>query len=189
MVDVNKSVVTLTVAECGEFHDFGKYHEGIVSVEEAIAIYRKIPPERINGIPSIGLNIHTEGTKSYEDVQVDLFSGDVIDLDVLDYASEITSNKKAMEIITELIEKLPDAEVLGSLEKYNPLVKVEEVEEENYNMIDGILNNEKPKKELERSTDRISIKEKLAEKRMIAQRRKNNGKFVQEIDKKTEREM
>ncbi len=65
-----QTVVTLTVAECGEFHNFGEYHEGIADVPEAIAIFNRIPPERMNGIPSIGINIHTEGTESYEDTQM-----------------------------------------------------------------------------------------------------------------------
>ena len=65
-----QTVVTLTVAECGEFHNFGEYHENIAGVEEAIAIFNRIPPERMNGIPSIGINIHTEGTESYEDTQM-----------------------------------------------------------------------------------------------------------------------
>ncbi|RKI53497.1 nucleotidyltransferase, partial [bacterium D16-51] len=78
-----QTVVTLTVAECGEFHNFGEYHEGIADVPEAIAIFNQIPPERMNGIPSIGINIHTEGTESYEDTQMDIVSGRVADLEIL----------------------------------------------------------------------------------------------------------
>ena len=73
-----QTVVTLTVAECGEFHNLGEYHEGIADVPEAIAIFNQILPERMNGIPSIGINIHTEGTESYEDTQMDIVSGGVI---------------------------------------------------------------------------------------------------------------
>ena len=55
----NKEVVlTFTVAECGEYHSLGEYHEGIRTLEEAVVIYEKIPPERMNGIPSIGINLH-----------------------------------------------------------------------------------------------------------------------------------
>lgn len=55
-------------------------------------------------------------------------------------------------------------ELLERLAEYKPLAKVEELEEANYNMIDNVLNNEKPKKE-EHTEGRVSIKEKLAEKR------------------------
>ncbi len=276
-----RTVVTLTVAECGEFHNFGEYHEDIAGVEEAIAIFNRIPPERMNAIPSIGINIHTEGTESYEDTQMDIVSGRIADLEILDYVPEITDNPKAVEVIAELIDKLPDIEVRGSLEKwqaaflaaeidqlsydydtiqynhtvedreaqianitedirngntgylndflnalisdsiregmtdifgkgtelddsegvqtarkakelldklaeYKPLAKIEELEECNYNMIDNVLNNEKPKEE--KQTGRISIKEKLAEKKAVVEQR---GKEVTEkgTEKKSEREM
>ena len=281
-----RTVVTLTVAECGEFHNFGEYHEDIAGVEEAIAIFNRIPPERMNAIPSIGINIHTEGTESYEDTQMDIVSGRVADLEILDYVPEITDNPKAVEVIAELIDKLPDIEVRGSLEKwqaaflaaemdqlsynydtvqynqtvedreaqianitedirngntgylndflnalisdsiregmtdifgkgtelddsegvqtarkakelldklteYKPLAKIEELEECNYNMIDNVLNNEKPKEEKERKAGRISIKEKLAEKKAVIEQRDRSGKELpeKETEKKTEREI
>ena len=279
-----QTVVTLTVAECGEFHNFGEYHEGIADVPEAIAIFNRIPPERMNGIPSIGINIHTEGTESYEDTQMDIVSGRVADLEILDYVPDITDNSKAVEVIAELIDKLPDIEVRGSLEKwqaaflaaeidqlsynydtvqynqtvedreaqianitedirngntgylndflnalisdsiregmtdiigkgtelddsegvqtarkakelldklaeYKPLAKIEELEECNYNMIDNVLNNEKPKEE--KQTGRISIKEKLAEKKAVIEQRDKAEKEAPEkgTEKKSEREI
>ena len=279
-----QTAVTLTVAECGEFHNFGEYHENIAGVEEAIAIFNRIPPERMNGIPSIGINIHTEGTESYEDTQMDIVSGRVADLEILDYVPDITDNPKAVEVIAELIDKLPDIEVRGSLEKwqaaflaaeidqlsynydtvqynqtvedreaqianitedirngntgylndflnalisdsiregmtdiigkgtelddsegvqtarkakelldklaeYKPLAKIEELEECNYNMIDNVLNNEKPKEE--KQTGRISIKEKLAEKKAVIEQRDKGEKEVPEkgTEKKSEREI
>ena len=279
-----QTVVTLTVAECGEFHNFGEYHEGIADVPEAIAIFNQIPPERMNGIPSIGINIHTEGTESYEDTQMDIVSGRVADLEILDYVPDITDNPKAVEVIAELIDKLPDIEVRGSLEKwqaaflaaeidqlsynydtvqynqtvedreaqianitedirngntgylndflnalisdsiregmtdiigkgtelddsegvqtarkakelldklaeYKPLAKIEELEECNYNMIDNVLNNEKPKEE--KQAGRISIKEKLAEKKAVIEQRDKSDKEAPEkgTEKKSEREI
>ena len=293
--------VTLTVAECGEFHNLGEYHEDIAGVEEAAAIFNSISPERRNGIPSIGINIHTEGTEPYEDAQMDIVSGKVIDLEMLEYYPEITGNQKALEVISELINQFPDAEVRGSLDKwlsvdmqrsepepdadkaallaaeidqlsydydtvqyrdtvedrdaqveniaedirngnmeylndflnaiisdsiregitdifgkgaelddsegvqtarkakelldslaeYKPLAKIEELEECNYNMIDNVLNNEKPKEEQERKSGRISIKEKLAEKKAVIEQRDKAGKEVLEkiTEKKSEREI
>ena len=113
-----KTVVTLTVAECGEFHGFGEYHENITSAREAAAIFKRIPPERMNGIPSIGINIHTEGTERYEDTQIDIISGRTADLEVLDYVPDITDNPEALEVIAELIGRFPGIEVRGSLEKW-----------------------------------------------------------------------
>lgn len=104
---IPEKTVTLTVAECGEFHSLGEFHENIASVEEAIAVWKSIPPERMNGIPSIGINIHIEGTERYEDVEMDVLSGKVIDLEVFDYVPDITDDPKAIEVIAELIDKLP----------------------------------------------------------------------------------
>ena len=278
------TVVTLTVAECGEFHNLGEYHEDIAGVEEAISIFNSISPDRMNGIPSIGINIHTEGTESYEDTQMDIVSGRVADLEILNYVPDITDNPKAVEVIAELIDKLPDIEVRGSLEKwqaaflaaeidqlsydydtyqynhtvedreaqianitedirngntgylndflnalisdsiregmtdivgkgtelddsegiqtarkakelldrlaeYKPLAKVEELEECNYNMIDNVLNNEKPKEE--KPSGRISIKEKLAEKKAVIGQRDKTEKEAPEkgTEKKSGREI
>lgn len=281
-----QTVITLTVAECGEFHNLGEYHEGIESAEEAVAVFNKIPPERMNGIPSIGINIHTEGTEAYEDTQMDIVSGRTADLEILDYVPDITDNPKAVAVIAELIDKMPDIEVRGSLEKwqaaflakeidqlsydydthqyndtvedreaqvanitedirngnteylnhflnamisdsmregitdifgkgaelddsegvqtarkakelldrlaeYKPLAKIEELEECNYNMIDNVLNNEKPKEEKEKQTGRVSIREKLAEKKAVIEQRDKSEKEVPEkgTEKKSEREI
>ena len=284
--DIPEKTVTLTVAECGEFHSLGEFHENIAGVEEAIAVWKSIPPERMNGIPSIGINIHTEGTKRYEDVEMDILSGKVIDLEVLDYVPDITDDPKAIEVIAELIDKLPDIEVRGSLEKwqaailasqidqlsydydtyqyqdtvedreaqvanvtedirngntgylndflnavisegiregvtdifgegveiddseavqtarrakelldklaeYKPLAKLEELEEQNYNMIDNVLNNGAEKKEQEKTKGRIPIKEKLAEKKAVIEQRDKAERTSpeKETEKKSQREM
>lgn len=71
---------------------------------------------------------------------------------------------------------------LQRLSDYKPLAKVEELEEANYNMIDNVLNNEKPKKEQEGNEGRISVKEKLAEKR--AELGQPGKQMVQEKEKK-----
>ena len=283
---IPEKTVTLTVAECGEFHSLGEFHENIASVEEAIAVWKSIPPERMNGIPSIDINIHTEGTERYEDVEMDILSGKVIDLEVLDYVPDITDDPKAIEVIAELIDKLPDIEVRGSLEKwqaailasqidqfsydydtyqyrdtvedreaqvanitedirngntgylndflnavisegvregitdifgqgveiddseavqtarrakelldklaeYKPLAKIEELEEQNYNMIDNVLNNGAEKKEQEQTKGRISIKEKLAEKKAVIEQRDKAERTSpeKETEKKSQREM
>ena len=240
----------------------------------------------MNGIPSIGINIHTEGTENYEDVEMDILSGKVIDLEVLDYVPDITDDPKAIEVIAELIDKLPDIEVRGSLEKwqaaslasqidqlsydydtyqyqdtvedreaqvanitedirngntgylndflnavisegvregitdifgqgveiddseavqtarrakelldklaeYKPLAKVEELTEQNYNMIDNVLNNGAEKKEQEQTKGRISIKEKLAEKKAVIEQRDKAERTSpeKETEKKSQREM
>lgn len=107
--------ITLTVAECGEFHNLGEFYENIPTVEEAIAIWNQIPPERMNGIPAIGINIHILGTETIDDVGIDILSGKRIDLDILEYIPEIKNSPQAMEMIAELAAKLPEMEIDGNM--------------------------------------------------------------------------
>lgn len=107
--------VTLMVSECGEFHNLGEFYENISTVEEAIAIWKQIPPERMHGIPAIGINVHRPGEESYMDDEVDLLSGNRIDLEILEYIPSITGEPRAMEVIAELVAKLPEMEIDGAM--------------------------------------------------------------------------
>lgn len=72
-----------------------------------------------------------------------------------------------------------------------PLAKVEELTEQNYNMIDNVLNNGAEKKEQEQTKGRISIKEKLAEKKAVIEQRDKAERTSpkKETEKKSQREM
>ena len=105
--------ITLTVSECSEFHNLGEFYENIPTVEEAVTIWKQIPPERMNGIPAIGISVHRPGEEKYMDDEADLLSGNRIDLDILQYLPGITSEPKAMGMIAELVAKFPDMEIDG----------------------------------------------------------------------------
>ena len=64
-----KEILTFTVAECGEYHSLGKYYENIKTLDEAVNLYQQIPPERMNGVPSIGVNLHVGGTGALSETQ------------------------------------------------------------------------------------------------------------------------
>lgn len=80
---------------------------------------------------------------------------------------------------------------LDKLAEYKPLAKVEELTEQNYNMIDNVLNNGAEKKEQEQTKGRISIKEKLAEKKAVIEQRDKAERTSpeKETEKKSQREM
>ena len=82
-------------------------------------------------------------------------------------------------------------ELLDKLAEYKPLAKVEELTEQNYNMIDNVLNNGAEKKEKEQTKGRISIKEKMAEKRAVIEQRDKMERTSpeKETEKKSQREM
>lgn len=113
--DKEEAVVTLVVAECREFHNYGECYDGIETVDEAMEKFWAISPERLNAIPSIGINIHKAGTENYEDIQVDIATNKCIDLEFLQYFPDIVQNKKAVETILEIIDKMPSAEIIGDL--------------------------------------------------------------------------
>ena len=105
-------ILTFTVAECGEFHSLGEYHEGIGTLDEAAAVYQKIPRERMNGIPSIGINLHMEGTEKWEDMQVDVLTGGMIDVGIISCLPEFSNNPQVQAAVKAIIEKFPDKEII-----------------------------------------------------------------------------
>ena len=87
-------------------------------------------------------------------------------------------------------------ELIAKLAEYKPLAKIEELEEQNYNMIDDRLNNgvekfnreEEKKEQAEKPQARTSLKERLAAKQKeVAQGKKDSKE--QEKPKNTHREM
>lgn len=259
--------MTFTVAECGEFHNMGEYHEGIETIEEAMKLYNAIDPSRMHGIPSIGVNMHIEGTEEWEDEHADIVSGKRIDVDFLNYTPELRDTPKVQDAIKKLIAAYPEKDVIdmetkehkiqrlaaeldqlsydidtfeyrdsvpdreaqiqmiandirsgnvkplqiflqtsidegidedserqakeliAKLAEYKPLAKIEELEEQNYNMIDDRLNNgvekfnreEEKKEQREKPQARSSLKERLAAKQKeVAQ---GNNKDTKELEK------
>ena len=266
--------ITFTVAECGEFHNMGEYHEGIETIEEAMKLYNAINPSHMHGIPSIGVNMHIDGTEEWEDEEADIVKENCIDIDFLNYTPELRDNPTVQDALKKLIAAYPDKEVneretkemkiqtlaaeldqlsydidtfeyrdsvpdreaqvqmiandirsgnvkplqiflqtsidegidedserqakelIVKLAEYKPLAKIEELEEQNYNMIDDRLNNgvekfnreEEKKEQAEKSQVRSSLKECLAAKQKeVAQGKKDSKE--QEKSKNTHREM
>ena len=266
--------ITFTVAECGEFHTMGEFHEGIETIEEAMQLYNVIDPSRMHGIPSLGVNMHIDGTEEWEDEEADIVRGNCIDVDFLNYTPELRDTPTEQDALKKLIAAYPDKEVndretkeakiqtiateldqlsydidtfeyrdsvpdreaqvqmiandirsgnvkplqiflqtsidegidadserqakelLAKLAEYKPLAKIEELEEQNYNMIDDRLNNgvekfnreEEKKEQAEKPQARSSLKERLAAKQTeVAQGKKDSKE--QEKSKNTHREM
>ena len=266
--------ITFTVAECGEFHNMGEYHEGIETIEEAMKLYNAIDPSRMHGIPSIGVNMHIDGTEEWEDEEADIVRGNCIDVDFLNYTPELRDTPTVQDALKKLIAAYPEKEVndretketkiqtlaaeldqlsydidtfeyrdsvpdreaqvqmiandiksgnvkplqiflqtsidegidedserqakelIAKLAEYKPLAKIEELEEQNYNMIDDRLNNgvekfnreEEKKEQVEKPQARTSLKERLAAKQTEVAQGKNKDAKEQDKTKKTNRE-
>ena len=105
-------ILTYTVAEWGEYHSLGKYYEGIQTLEEAVELYLQMPTERMHGIPAIGINLHVEGTKRIQDSQVDILSGDEIDVGMIRLMPEFYGNPQVLEALNAIIKRFPEKEVI-----------------------------------------------------------------------------
>lgn len=111
-----KKKILFTVAECGEMHAMGVYRDDISTIEEAIDMYKSIDPERMHGIPSIGIRCHTEGDESWQDEQIDIVTGGKIDLGYIQFVSpELCRDERVQEAIKKLIDAFPDKEVVSEL--------------------------------------------------------------------------
>lgn len=108
--------ITYTVSECGEFHSMGRYRDDIENVNEAIALWNEYREGTLNGVPSIGILVHTPGQSERDDTQVDLVSGKTMDLDMIRYYPEINAEEAAIQKICKLVENLhDDVEVVGKV--------------------------------------------------------------------------
>lgn len=106
--------VSFVVAECSEFHNMGELHENVGTVKEAIALFEQIPPERMHGIPAIGIRVtDTDNPELF--TEIDIVRGKTIDVDMLSYVPEIANNKAAQFAIAEMIHAMPKAEIIGVL--------------------------------------------------------------------------
>ena len=117
--------ITYTVAECGEFHSMGAYHEGIATIEEAKELFEVIRENHSNMIPAVGINIHEAGTSDIDDVQMDVLYGNTIDLDNLRYVPQIWNDHDGLSKVGQIIDAFPDAKVYGELPGLTVLDRME----------------------------------------------------------------
>lgn len=68
----------------------------------------------MNGIPGIGIRV--ADPKNLEDcVEMDIVTGNSIDLDMLSYVPDIADNWQAQQMIATLIHEMPKAEIRGEM--------------------------------------------------------------------------
>lgn len=137
-----EKLITLTVAECSEFYNMGEFYEGITNVGDAISKFKSIPPERMNGIPAIGIRAASQDDPM-DQVEMDVVIGNRIDLDMLQYVPDLAENWQAQQMIASLIHKLPEMEIEGEIPP-----KIQE-------KIDWINSRNKRTDELKRLTDQL----------------------------------
>lgn len=137
-----QTVVSFTVAECSEFHNMGELHENIPTMKEAIELFQQIPPDRIHGIPAIGVRVAASANPEFF-TEIDILIGKVIDLEVLEYVPEIANNKAAQYAIAEMLHEFSDTEIRGG------------VPEEIQKKIQVLESREKQEAQLKEITDKL----------------------------------
>lgn len=105
-----EQTITFYVAECSEFTMLGEYHENL-TLEEAIAVFHTIPPERMHGIPAIGFKLHTDGNEEHQDSEFDIMSGGTVDLDTINHIPEFRDSPLVQQAVQNVIEQFLDAAV------------------------------------------------------------------------------
>lgn len=107
--------VTLTVLECSGFHNLGEVYSNIPTVDEAVSLWKQLSSEHRNSTHAIGIHIHTLDAEAIDDVELDILSGNKIHLTVLEDNPVIKNNPQVMEVVMELIAKLPEIEIDGNM--------------------------------------------------------------------------
>lgn len=92
--------VDFYVAECSEFPTLGEYYEGL-TLAEAIAIYEKIPGERLNGVKGIGIDLHFPDDNMYSG-KCDLMAGGRICREMLDAVPRYKENREVRKAVKYL---------------------------------------------------------------------------------------
>lgn len=203
-------VLSFYVAECMEFPMLGEYHDNL-DFEEAVRICESIPSSRINGIKGIGFVLHTENEPD-QDLTYELVSGRVIDVDMINHVPEFRDSPLVQQAVQDAIARFPGMEVwdketraresreiaqsprkrvddLRERREKNPLAKVEELEEANYNQIDGILNNLDVEEKKGKDIKGLSIMDKLAmNQERITGEKEESSKASKETDRKPDRD-
>ena len=92
--------VDFYVAECSEFPTLGEYYDGL-TLAEAIAIYEKIPGERLNGVKGIGIDLHFPDDDMYSG-KCDLLAGGRICREMLDAVPRYKENREVRKAVKYL---------------------------------------------------------------------------------------
>lgn len=104
--------ISFYVAECGEFHNMGEYHDKL-TLPEAVAIYKSIPSERMNAVKAIGFELQTGLAGIFAEASSELFYANMIDMDAVNRIGYIKDNPLVWDAMKELAVAFPEAEIIN----------------------------------------------------------------------------
>ena len=94
-----EATISFYAAECMEFPVLGEYHENL-TLEEALAVYGKIPAERMNGIKGIGFVLHDGST--YDNAEYELMSAGQVRTDMIDLIPHYRESPLVQKAVTDV---------------------------------------------------------------------------------------
>lgn len=164
------------VAECMEFTSMGEYHENL-TLQEAVDAYQAIPDNRLNGIKGIGFQL--EDSSIYSGMEHPLVQGNQLDLDSLSLVEHFKESPLVREAVADLMRALPALTVIDS---ENYLRNTEIQLEDDYGMIDGIINNGERMEEKDQQIEKHSVLGQLSQAKKDCAERKPPapGKSIKE---------
>lgn len=166
VIQEDRGSITFYAAECMEFPTMGEYHENL-TLQEAVDRYRSIPAERMNGIKGIGFTL--EDGSIYSGMSYPLVEGRHIDLDGLSLVEHFKESPLVREAVADIIRSLPDLQVD---DQENYLKNAEISLEDDYGMIDGIINNGERREDKTAQTDKPSVLGQLSQAKKECAERK-----------------
>ena len=93
--------LTYYVAECMEFSGLGEYHTDL-TIDEAFAIYRRIPTDRMNGIKGIGIDLQEDSLYAGE---YPLMCSDRIDMETLEGIPYMKEHPLVQQAVKEMEQR------------------------------------------------------------------------------------
>lgn len=102
--------ISFFVAEDGEFHNRGEYHDNL-TIQEAIEKYKEIPSERMNAMKAIGFELHTGLEGAFSEISMELFYANTIGMEMVEKINFIRGNELIWEAVKELKEAFPEAQI------------------------------------------------------------------------------
>ncbi len=115
-----KEPISFYVAECGEFHSMGEFHENL-TLQQAVDVYKSIPSDRMNGVKTIGFVIKDDNLLANE---YDLVVGNRLNMqEMKDILPELAAHPQVVKAADEIAKLMPELE---GIEKISMKEKIKE---------------------------------------------------------------
>lgn len=116
-----KEPISFYVAECGEFHSMGEFHENL-TLQQAVDVYKSISSDRMNGVKTIGFVIKDDNLLANE---YDLVVGNRLNMqEIKDILPELATYPQVVKAADEIAKLMP--ELIGAEKEESVSRKIKE---------------------------------------------------------------